>query len=113
WQRLIVMVAGVTMNVLLGIVIYSYTLLHFDQKYLSNSEVSDGIYAYELGKKIGLESGDKIVAIDGKPFERFEDLLGGRVVFGCDLTVDRNGKEVHVTVPDDFYRQVSKAGRGN
>src|ERR1700704_2477242 len=43
WQRLIVMVAGVTMNVILGIVIYSYLLLHYDQKYLPNDAVTDGI----------------------------------------------------------------------
>src|ERR1043166_2944411 len=55
WQRLIVMVGGGTMNVLLGIAIYSYSLLHYEQKYLSNDSVPDGIYAFELGKKIGLE----------------------------------------------------------
>src|SRR5215212_6208743 len=43
WQRLIVMVAGVTMNIILGIVIYSYILLHYDQKYLPNDAVKDGI----------------------------------------------------------------------
>src|SRR5437764_4220815 len=74
WQRLIVMVGGVTMNVILGIVIYSYLLLHYDQKYLPNDSVSDGIYALELGKEIGLQTGDKIIAINGKPIERFEDL---------------------------------------
>src|SRR5215831_8077043 len=49
WQRLIVMVAGVTMNVILGIVIYTYILLHYSGQYLANIDVTDGIYAYELG----------------------------------------------------------------
>ena len=113
WQRLIVMVAGVTMNVILGIAIYAFTLLHYDQKYISNADVSDGIYAFELGTKIGLETGDKIVAINGKPFERFGDLLGGRVLFGTHLTIDRKGNTVDVVVPDDFYRQVTQTGKGN
>ncbi len=113
WQRLIVMVGGVTMNVILGIAIYSFSLLHYEQKYLSNEAVSDGIYAFELGKKIGLETGDKIVAVNGKPAKRFEDALSGRVIFGSTLTVNRKGKLVDVIVPDDFYRQVSQAGRGN
>src|SRR6185436_9526170 len=89
WQRLIVMVAGVTMNVLLGIAIYTYTLLHYNQHYLANDAVTDGIYAYELGEKVGLKTGDKVIAIDGKPFERFEELLSGKVIFGTALTVDR------------------------
>ncbi len=113
WQRLIVMVAGVTMNVILGIAIYAFTLLHYEQKYLANDAVNDGIYAFELGSKIGLQTGDKIIAINGKPFTRFDDLLSGRVLFGTKLTVDRNGKTMEVVVPDDFYRQVAQAGRGN
>src|SRR5204863_9709304 len=42
WQRLIVMVGGVTMNVLLGIAIYTYILLHYDKQYLANRDVNDG-----------------------------------------------------------------------
>jgi len=113
WQRLVVMVAGVTMNVLLGIVIYSFTLLHYEQKYLSNDNVTDGIYAFDLGKKIGLETGDKVVAINGKPVQRFDEILSGRVVFGATLTVNRNNKLLNVKVPDDFYKQVSEIGKGN
>lgn len=113
WQRLIVMVAGVTMNVILGIVIYSFNLVHFDKQYLSNSNVSDGIYSYELGKKIGLQTGDQVVALNGKPIERFDDLLSGKVIFGCELTVKRNDATLNITVPDGFYRDVTQAGRGN
>lgn len=113
WQRLIVMVGGVTMNVILGIAIYTMVLMKFDKQYLSNASVNDGIYAFDLGKQVGLQTGDKIIAIDGKPFERFEELLSSRVIFGSDLTVLRDGKEVTVTIPDDFYRTTIKAGKGN
>ena len=112
WQRLIVMIGGVTMNVILGVVIYTAILLHYDKDYLANKDVTDGIYAFELGEKIGLQTGDKITAINGKPFERFEELLSSKVIFGCDLTVVRNGQTLHVTVPDDFYFDVSKSGKG-
>lgn len=113
WQRLIVMIAGVTMNVLLGILIYSMTLLNYDKQYLSNDSITDGIYAFDLGKQIGLQNNDKIVKIDGKSFERFEDLLSSRVVFGSTLTVDRNGRLFDIVVPENFYRETIKAGKGN
>src|ERR1044071_6449200 len=61
WQRLIVMIGGVTMNIILGIVIYSYMLLHYAEKYLPVENISDGIYAYELGRDLGFQTGDKIV----------------------------------------------------
>ena len=101
WQRLIVMIAGVLMNVILGIIIYSMTLLNYDKEYLSNSDVKDGIYAYDLGKKVGLQNNDRITSINGKPVERFEDVLSSRVLFGADLVVDRNGKEIEVSMLND------------
>lgn len=113
WQRLIVMIGGVAMNVILGIIIFSATLLAYKKEYLPNDEVKNGIYVYKLGEEIGLQNGDKIVAINGKPFERFDDLLSSRVMFGATLTIDRNGQTVEVEVPDDFYRAVSEAGRWN
>ena len=112
WQRLIVMIGGVTMNVILGIVIYTAILLHYDKSYLANKDVTDGIKVFELGEMTGLKNGDRVIAIDGKPVERFEDLLSTRVIFGCDLTVIRNGNQMTVTVPDDFYVEVSKSGKG-
>lgn len=113
WQRLIVMIAGVTMNVLLGIAIYTMSLLKYDKDYLANEDITDGIYAFDLGKEVGLQNNDRIIAIDGKPVVRFEDVLSSRVLFGTDLTVERNGKEIQVIVPTDFYRSTIKVGRGN
>ena len=105
WQRLIVMIAGVTMNVILGIAIYSFSLLQYKQSYLPNSEVKSGIVAYKLGKELGLQNGDKIIEINGKSFERFEDLISSRVMFGSRLTVIRNGQTLEINVPDNFYRK--------
>jgi regulator of sigma E protease len=113
WQRLIVMVAGVVMNVILGIAIFSFSLLHYKQEYLPNAEVKNGIYVYKLGEEIGLKNGDKITAIDGKNFERFDDVLSTRVLFGATLTVQRNGQLLEVVVPDNFYRRVNESGRWN
>ncbi len=113
WQRLIVMVAGVTMNVLLGIGLFSFILLHYDKTYLPNENVKDGIYAYELGRDAGFQTGDKVIAIDGKPFERFEDLLSTRIMFGADITVMRDGKQTDIIIPDDFYKKVVATGRGH
>jgi regulator of sigma E protease len=113
WQRLIVMVGGVTMNVLLGILIFSVMLLEYKKEYLPNSSVTKGIYAYKLGEQVGLQTGDKILAIDGKSFERFDDLLSSRVLFGTTLTIERNGQQMEIVIPDDFYRTVSAEGRWN
>ncbi|CAN5488154.1 RIP metalloprotease RseP [soil metagenome] len=116
WQRLIVMVAGVTMNVILGIAIFSYSLMHYKQDYLPVTEVNNGqgIYVYKLGHDLGLQNGDKLIAINGKKFERFDDVLSTRVIFGAALTIERAGQTREIIVPDNFYRTITSAGgRGN
>ncbi|MBL7929589.1 MAG: RIP metalloprotease RseP [Bacteroidia bacterium] len=112
WQRLIVMIAGVAMNVLLGIAIFSFNLINYKKEYLPNNEVK-GIYSYSLGHELGLENGDKVVAINGKPFERFEDLLSSRIMFGAVLTVERKGQTIEVVVPDNFYKRFSGQNLNN
>jgi regulator of sigma E protease len=104
WQRLIVMLGGVTMNVILGIIIFSSLLLFNKKEYLPNSEIKDGIYAYKMGEELGLQTGDKIIAINGKRLERFEDLLSTRIVFGATLTVERNGQTLEIVIPENFYK---------
>jgi regulator of sigma E protease len=113
WQRLVVMVAGVVMNVLLGILIFSMSLLHYKQTYLPNDQVKNGIYVYKLGEELGLKNGDKIEAINGKSFERFDDLLSTRVLFGASLSVNRDGQQIKVEVPDNFYRKTADRARSS
>jgi regulator of sigma E protease len=112
WQRLIVMVAGVAMNVLLGISIYSFYLLNYKQYYLPNQEVKQGVHIGTLGREIGLQDGDRILAINGQSFERFDDLLSTRIMFGATLTIQRDGKTTAVKVPDNFYKRFYQSGTG-
>ncbi|MFC1731574.1 RIP metalloprotease RseP [candidate division KSB1 bacterium] len=112
WQRLIVMVSGVLMNLILGIVIFSFILLKFEKQYLPNSEIKDGIYAYKLGRDVGYQSGDQIVAINGKTFHRFKDVQSTNIMLGATITVNRNGSLINIEIPDTFYRTISKGERG-
>lgn len=109
WQRLIVMLGGVTVNAILGVVLFAFVLLQYNRQYLPNENVTDGIYAYELGREIGFKPGDQILEVNGQKVERFKDILSTRVFFGSEIKVDRNGQEVMVEVPDDFYRLLQKA----
>lgn len=111
WQKFIVMVAGVVMNVLLGIFLYAMYLNVYVKDYLPVSELNkDGIYAYQTARDFGFQTGDKLIAINGKKFERFEDYVSLKVFFGADVTVERNGKMVDVKVPGDFFKSL-KDGR--
>lgn len=109
WQRLIVMLAGVIMNVILGVFIFSFSLINYAEKYIPTDNVTDGIYAYEVGREVGFKTGDKILSINGDKPERFNDVTSTKVFFGADVTVLRDGKEVLVRVPDTLYRKLMKS----
>jgi len=109
WQRLIVMVAGVFMNLILGILIYTFVLLGYHKEYIPVSEINKtGIYANPLGRDIGFQTGDKIIAVNGNEVERFKDVFSIINLFGSTITVERNGKQMDVVIPDTLYKMFKK-----
>src|SRR6187399_1358374 len=72
WQRLIIMLGGIIMNVLLGIFIYWMILFFNGEQYIPTSHLMYGIATDSTGTSLGFQNGDKILAIDGKPQENFD-----------------------------------------
>ena len=65
WQRLIIMLGGVTVNFILAFIIYIGTTFFYGEKYINNSEVKDGVWVQNTElEKAGIKTGDKLVAID-------------------------------------------------
>jgi len=110
WQRLIVMLGGVTVNVLLGMLIYSLSIYYYGDKWLPADQLKNGIVALELGQELGLKTGDKLVSINGKKVERFSDYWASSTFIDDNvvLNVNRNGQLIDVPVPEDFMVKLSK-----
>jgi len=71
WQRLIIMLGGVTVNFILAIVIYIGMAYAYGDKYLPNNDVKDGVMITDsIGYNLGLLNGDKILKIDGEPVKK-------------------------------------------
>jgi len=80
WQRLIIMVGGVTVNFLLGFLIFGMMLWGYGKEYLQNDKLEYGIYVDSLGTRLGLEDGDKLVTIGGEPVREFNPGLLRRAI---------------------------------
>lgn len=107
WQRLIVMIGGIVMNIILGILIYSMFLSVYSKEYLPNSELqADGLYVYQAGEELGLESGDYIVAVNGHEVERYSDIRSPRFFFGATITVERAGEQFDLDLPGNLFKQI-------
>jgi len=109
WQRLIIMIGGVTVNALLAWFIYSMILFTWGQEILPLENAKYGLAAEPLMQKFGFKDGDKVVSIDTvKPYEMKditeEILLNER----RNITVNRNGKDTTITLPKDFDQIVLK-----
>ena len=105
WQRLIVMMGGIIVNVILGVIIFIGFKYTQGDTYLSKQELNKyGIVAYELGESIGLKTGDRILDISGEDYERFRDLASPAVLLSSDgyFTVNRDGKRLTIPIPNDF-----------
>ena len=102
WQRLIIMLGGVTVNFILGFFIYAMVLFVWGEEYLPNTNAEFGIHADSLGVEMGLQNGDKILSVNDKSMEKFSDrFILTEVVFNeaRKMTVERNGSKL--TLPID------------
>jgi len=109
WQRLIIMLGGVTVNVLLAFFIFIMIMWTWGDRYIPVSNLKYGLYADTLGRKIGLQDGDNIIAVAGKPVKKLNS-IGSDIIMNeaTSLTVLRNGDTVKLAIPTGFISSLSK-----
>jgi len=110
WQRLIIMLGGVTVNFLLGFLLYGMVLWVYGQEYLPTENVKYGIQVDTLGYNMGLRDGDHVLSIGGKPFEKFNDRLVVREIIinnAKQMAVRRDGEQVEVPIDPKYVSRLS------
>ena len=108
WQRLIIMLGGVTVNFNLAFVIYIGMAFYYGDLYLNNSELKDGIaVTSSVGEEMGFKTGDKILEIDGEKTTKFND-IPNKILFAKTVVVERNGIEQKIALPIDLIDKLLK-----
>jgi len=110
WQRLIVMLGGIAVNVVTGIFIFIMLLYSLGQTYYATEDVNKfGVRVGALGEELGLQQGDKIVKINGQDFENFYDVLNPNYLLADAgyYTVIRDGERINIDIPADFIEKLS------
>ncbi len=105
WQRLIVMLGGIIVNVFTGIIIFVTLVYSNGETYFSRDQViENGIVAYEYGEAIGLKTGDKVLDVNGQPYQSIGELSSGSALLSENgyYTVDRQGEKIKVEIPKGF-----------
>ncbi|MDG1397974.1 MAG: RIP metalloprotease RseP [Polaribacter sp.] len=113
WQRLIIMLGGVFVNFVLGIFIYIMLMWAYGENYLPNQSVNakDGIWVQDsLAMKVGLQTGDKILTVDGEKVKKFSGLTL-EFINGNNFQIERDGKVIDKKIPTDFISQLMDRGK--
>ena len=114
WQRLIIMLGGVTVNFILAFVIYIGMAFAYGEMFVSTADLKDGLLIENpVMLKAGFQTGDKIIAIDGESLDRVDGQMNGQILMAKEVLVERNGSQKIITMPVDFVDQLSKLERGS
>ena len=110
WQRIVVITAGVVFNVILAFLIFIGIRWYYGDTYVAADEVPVYVAPGSPAADVGLETGDRIVAVNGRPWERFDDRRAFEA-FTADstvFTVDRAGRTLALRAPDDFMNRLAE-----
>ncbi|WP_104382500.1 RIP metalloprotease RseP [Sphingobacterium sp. HMA12] len=108
WQRLIVMLGGIIVNIVVGILVFWMLTFKMGNTDVKMDQLVNGIVPGSIGESIGLKAGDKVVAIDGHRVENYSELISSKVLMGgVALTVERDGATTEIKVPADLLNTLS------
>lgn len=109
WQRLIIMIGGVVVNIILALFLFIMITWKWGDEYLPSKNLHYGIYADSLGLKAGLQNGDKIISVDNKPLENF-GTLASDIILGeaKTLQIVRNDENKTININSDLINALNK-----
>ncbi|MCC6815536.1 MAG: RIP metalloprotease RseP [Saprospiraceae bacterium] len=111
WQRLIIMLGGITVNFILGFFIFAMLIWRLGITYLPTSELKYGIVTDSISQLMGFRDGDVILGIQGEKLERFDR---GKIIKSLVLenkntiNILRDGQETNLTIPQEYIALLTK-----
>ena len=108
WQRLIIMLGGVTVNFILAFIIYIGMAFAYGDTYIAMEDFKDGLLIENpVMIKAGFKTGDKILAVDGTQIEKFDSDINMKIAMGKEVLIERNGVQQSIKLPNDLINQLS------
>ena len=111
WQRLIIMLGGVTVNFILGFFLYAMILFTWGEDYLLTKNLKYGVVPDSIGMELGIQKGDKVLMVGDYQLEKYnpgifktEVIINGAREF----TVERNGGQQKIQISDEAAKKLSK-----
>ena len=109
WQRLIIMLGGVTVNFILAFIIYIGMAFAYGDTFIANADLKDGLLIEnKVMNTAGFRTGDHIISVDGEKIVKFDNDLTMKVIMAKEVLIERDGTQQAIKMPNDFVDQLSK-----
>ena len=112
WQRLIIMLGGVTVNLILGFLIYMMILFVWGKNTLYTEDLPLGLEPTAIAQQIGFQTGDQLLTVDGQKLDNVLEI--NKFMFlrsvGSVTVKHPNGQTEKITIPKDFGKQMFESG---
>ncbi|MGM5469254.1 RIP metalloprotease RseP [Flavobacteriaceae bacterium LMO-SS05] len=109
WQRLIIMLGGVTVNFILAWMIYIFTSGFYGDTTVSTESIQDGfLIQNDALHDVGIKTGDNIVSVNGVRYDNLAD-LSYSFITAKEAIIDRNGEELKIDFPKDFAGKLTNS----
>ncbi len=112
WQRLIIMLGGVTVNIIVGIVIYIMVLFVWGTDYIPKENLDNGLAVNEVLYEYGFQDGDVILSIDGEPLKNQPEV--NKYLMLRDVSKIKvehpDGNTETISLPEDIGSQLFQKG---
>ncbi len=106
WQRLIIMLGGVTVNIILAIVIYISLAYAYGEQLVPMDSLKGGLQIVNPAlKDAGLKTGDKIIKINNEPV-KYANTVDAKLVAAKQVAVQRNGETKTINFPVNFIEKL-------
>ena len=106
WQRLIIMIGGVVVNIILGVLIYAGTLFAWGEQYTPTESLTWGVMVDSTGEALGMQNGDKIITVNGEEVESFS-AVPMEIILGAEsIEVERNGELISLPITDEHIKML-------
>ena len=113
WQRLIILLGGVTINFILGFLLYMMIMFVWGKTVVSEENLNSGFKVSELMQEVGFEDGDKILTVDGK--EIIDQFDINKMLFTRGISqvqaLSLNGQRKTINIPEDIGTQMMESGQ--
>tara|TARA_R110000850_G_scaffold277058_1_gene421823 strand:- start:40701 stop:42017 length:1317 start_codon:yes stop_codon:yes gene_type:complete len=112
WQRLIIMLGGVTVNIIVGFLIYALILFNYGRDFVTPETMPDGFAVHESFKAFGFQDGDQILKVNDEKFENVLDINKYLLLRDVNTVevLHQDGSTEVLTVPEDIGMTNFKAG---